>query len=129
MKNIFLPLSSAHFLMVYPASRWFDDAKISTFPCGSFDTVSKNRTLFPLSDGEISLEMADASSNIKVLIGVGNNVGSSFNHVIRKAFAQTGIGNSCMTGFNLPVSMNGMNATIQVVTGNEDGGGGLYNCA
>ena len=123
-----LPLTSAHFLMVYPASRGFDDAKIATFPCGGFDTVSKNRTLFPLSGGEISLEMADTSSNIEVLIGLGNNVGNGFNQVIRQTFAQTGEGNFCMTGFSLPANLNGMNATIQVVTSSDDSAG-LYNCA
>ena len=123
-----LPLTSAHFLKVYPASRGFDDAKIATFPCGGFDTVSKNRTLFPLSGGEISLEMADTSSNIEVLIGLGNNVGNGFNQVIRQTFAQTGEGNFCMTGFSLPTNLNGMNATIQVVTSSDDSAG-LYNCA
>jgi hypothetical protein len=123
-----LPLTSAHFLMVYPTSRGFDDAKIATFPCGGFDTVSKNRTLFPLSGGEISLEMADTSSNIEVLIGLGNNVGNGFNQVIRQTFAQTGEGNFCMTGFSLPTNLNGMNATIQVVTSSDDSAG-LYNCA
>ena len=123
-----LPLTSAHFLMVYPTSRGFDDAKIATFPCGGFDTVSKNRTPFPLSGGEISLEMADTSSNIEVLIGLGNNVGNGFNQVIRQTFAQTGEGNFCMTGFSLPTNLNGMNATIQVVTSSDDSAG-LYNCA
>ena len=126
--TLFLSLTSAHFLMVYPTSRGFDDAKIATFPCGGFDTVSKNRTLFPLSGGEISLEMADTSSNIEVLIGLGNNVGNGFNQVIRQTFAQTGEGNFCMTGFSLPTNLNGMNATIQVVTSSDDSAG-LYNCA
>ena len=126
--TLFLSLTSAHFLMVYPASRGFDDAKIATFPCGGFDTVSTNRTLFPLSGGEISLEMADTSSNIEALIGPGNNVGNGFSQVIRQTFAQTGEGNFCMTGFSLPTNLNGMNATIQVVTSSDDSAG-LYNCA
>lgn len=68
------------------------------------------------------------SSDIEVLIGMGNDVGNGFNQVIRKTFSQKGEGNSCMTDFSLPPGMAGMNATIQVVTSSEDGGG-LYNCA
>jgi hypothetical protein len=124
----FTALTFAHFLMVSPSSRGFEDAKIATFPCGGFNTVQTNRTLFPISNGQIALEMADASSDIEVLIGLGNNVGNGFNQVIRQTFSQKGEGNFCMTGFQLPAGMAGMDATIQVVTSNEDGVG-LYNCA
>jgi hypothetical protein len=123
-----ISVTSSHFLVISPPSRGFDDAKIATFPCGGFDTVSTNRTLFPINNGQIALEMADSSSNIEVLIGMGNNVGNGFNQVIRQTFLQKGEGNFCMTGFKLPAGLNGMNATIQVVTSNENGGG-LYNCA
>lgn len=54
----FVILSEAHFRMISPASRGFDDAKIATFPCGGFDAVQTNRTLFTLSGGSIALEMA-----------------------------------------------------------------------
>lgn len=122
-------LSSAHFLMEYPTSRGFNDDTIGTFPCGGFNVVNTTRTKWPLTGGEIALTMADSSTNIEVLIGLGNNVGDGFNTVIRSTFAETGKGAFCMTGFYLPSSYNGMNATIQVVTNGDKSGSGLYNCA
>ena len=50
-------LASAHFNLNYPAARGFDEDKLGTFPCGSFDTPSSNRTLWPLTGGEIALTM------------------------------------------------------------------------
>lgn len=127
----FTTLASAHFNLNYPTARGFDETKLGTFPCGSFDTPSDNRTLWPLSGGEIALTMGHIQANVEVLIGFGNNVGSAFNTVLRHTFQEQGLGNFCMTGFSLPQGMNiteGMNATIQVQT-NGDPDGGLYNCA
>ncbi|KAF7920746.1 uncharacterized protein EAE98_008775 [Botrytis deweyae] len=126
-------LSIAHFLLSYPASRGFNEDTLSQFPCGGQDTVSSNRTLWPLSSGSIALDMEDASANIEVLIGFGNHVGSAFNTVLRQTFAETGTGRFCMEGLVVDgVGWNvteGMNATIQVVTGEAGTSGGLYNCA
>ncbi|CZR62564.1 uncharacterized protein PAC_12461 [Phialocephala subalpina] len=115
-----LHLTTAHFLLISPPCGFSDDT-IATFPFRGFYTVSANRTLFPISAGQIALEMADASADIEVLIGIGNNVGHGFNQVIRKTFRQSGEGDFCMTGFELDKSLNVMNATIQVITSNEDG--------
>ncbi|KAK6592739.1 hypothetical protein QC760_004906 [Botrytis cinerea] len=126
-------LSTAHFLLSYPTSRGFDEDTLSQFPCGGQDTVSSNRTLWPLSGGSIALDMEDASANIEVLIGFGNNVGSAFNTVLRQTFAETGKGSFCMEDLVVDGAKwnvtEGMNATIQVVTGEMGTSGGLYNCA
>jgi len=127
----FTTLASAHFNLNYPAARGFDEDKLGTFPCGSFDTPSSNRTLWPLSGGEIALTMGHIDANVEVLIGFGDDVGSAFNTVLRPTFQEQGLGSFCMTGFTLPDGTNvteGMNATIQVQT-NGDPDGGLYNCA
>jgi len=55
-------------------------------------------------------------------------VGSAFNTILRPTFKEQGLGSFCLTGLSIPSSMDGMNATIQVVT-NGDPFGGLYNCA
>ena len=128
---VFTALASAHFNLNYPAARGFDEDKLGTFPCGSFDTPSSNRTLWPLTGGEIALTMGHIDANVEVLIGFGDNVGSAFNTVLRPTFQEQGLGSFCMTGFTLPDGTNvteGMNATIQVQT-NGDPDGGLYNCA
>jgi hypothetical protein len=124
-------LASTHFNLDYPAARGFDEDNLGNFPCGSQDTVSSNRTLWPLSGGSIALTMGHIDANVEVLIGFGNSVGSAFNTVLRQTFTEQGLGKFCMTGLNIPSGMSiteGMNATIQVVT-NGDPDGGLYNCA
>jgi len=144
-------LASAHFNLDYPAARGFDEdirtslsplslslslsppsntSKVGTFPCGGQDTVSTNRTLYPLTGGSIALTMGHIDANVAVYIGFGDSVGSSFNTVIRPTFTEQGLGNFCMTGIEIPggSALEGMNATIQVVT-NGDPDGGLYNCA
>ncbi|KAF8859403.1 hypothetical protein BDZ45DRAFT_589904, partial [Acephala macrosclerotiorum] len=104
---------------------------LGTFPCGGQDTVTSNRTSWPLSGGSIALTMGYIDANVDVLIAVGSDPGSAFNTVLRPTFTEQGLGAFCMTGFTTPSGMNitdGTMATIQVVT-NGDPGGGLYNCA
>lgn len=72
--------------------------------------------------------MGHIDANVEVLIGYGSDVGSAFNTVLKPTFTEQGLGSFCMTGIEIPSSMDGMNATIQVVT-NGDPDGGLYNCA
>jgi len=124
-------LVSAHFQLDYPAARGFDEDILGTFPCGGQDTVSSNRTTWPISNGSIALTMGHIDANVEVLIGLGNDVRSEFNTILRPTFEETGLGAFCMTGITIPDSLNitdGTNATIQVIT-NGDPNGGLYNCA
>ncbi|KAE9380167.1 hypothetical protein N431DRAFT_432454 [Stipitochalara longipes BDJ] len=126
----FTTLASAHFNLNYPAARGFDEDVLGTFPCGGQNSVSSNRTLFPLTGGSIALTMGHIDANVAVYIGFGDDVGSAFNTVVRPTFTEQGLGNFCMTGIKIPggSGLEGMNATIQVVT-NGDPDGGLYNCA
>jgi hypothetical protein len=124
-------LTAAHFNLEYPPARGFDEDKLVNFPCGTFNTPSPNRTIWPLSGGSIALKMGHVDTNIQVLLGFGNNPGDAFNTVLRQTFQEIGLGDFCMTGFSLPEGVNvtaGSNATIQVIT-NGDPDGGLYNCA
>jgi hypothetical protein len=92
--------------------------RLGTFPCGGQDTVSSNRTSWPLSGGSIALEMGHIDANVEVLIAIGSNPGSAFNTVLRPTFSEQGLGAFCMTGFRIPSSLNvadGTQATIQVV--------------
>lgn len=122
---------SAHFNLNFPAARGFNEHKLGTFPCGSMDTVSKTRTPWPLNNGEIALTMGHSDAQVQVLIGMGNNPGSAFNTVIKPTFKERGLGAFCIEGIIIPGSLkvvDGLNATLQVITNGEDGGG-LYNCA
>ena len=66
---------------------------------------------------------------VQVLMGLGNDVGSSFNITLVPTIQEQGIGKFCLGDVTVPAGTHvteGMNATIQVVT-NGDPNGGLYN--
>ncbi|KAI4763559.1 hypothetical protein E4T52_04431 [Aureobasidium sp. EXF-3400] len=128
-----LPLVSAHFKLVYPAARGFDEDILGTFPCGGQNTVSSNRTEFPITGAPIQLLMGHTSAKVQVLMALGNDPGSNFNITLLPTFQEQGPQNFCIGAgaLQFPAGLNitaGMNATIQVVT-NGDPNGGLYNCA
>jgi hypothetical protein len=56
--------------------------------------------------------MAGSFSNIKALIGLGNDVGKTSNQSYLTTFAQDRKADFCITGFSLPENWNGLNATI-----------------
>lgn len=120
-------LASAHFILKYPISRGFDDDKEVNFPCGGFDTVTTNRSTFPLSGGPIQLDMGHTEAKVQVLLALGNGDGSYSIEVV-PTFQETGPENFCLGSVTFPSSLNlteGQNATLQVVT-NGDPDGGLY---
>ena len=126
-----LTLVNGHFQLNYPTVRGYNEDTLGTFPCGGQNTVSSNRTAWPLTGGPIQLTFEHQLTNVQVLLAVGNDPGSSFNYVLDKTFTVQGIGKFCLSNVTLPQGLNiteGMNATIQTVSNNEDGGG-LYNCA
>jgi hypothetical protein len=57
-------LTSAHFNLNYPPARDFDEDKLVQFPCGGFDTPTSNRTIWPISGGEIALTMGHIDANV-----------------------------------------------------------------
>jgi hypothetical protein len=123
-------LVSAHFKLDYPAARGFDEDKLPTFPCGGQDAVSPNRTTWSTKGGPIELTMGHTRTLIEVFLGLGNDVGDDFNITLSKTIEQEGLNSFCMPDVVIPdgIAMAGMNATIQVVT-NGDSGGGLYNAS
>ncbi|PMD54721.1 uncharacterized protein K444DRAFT_667373 [Hyaloscypha bicolor E] len=98
----FTSLASAHFNLDYPTARGLDEDTLGTFPCGGQNTVSTNRTSFPISGGSIALTMGYIDANVAVYIGFGSAVGSAFNTVVRPTFIEQGLGNFCMTGIEIP---------------------------
>lgn len=74
--------------------------------------------------------MGHIDANVEVLIAMGSEATSAFNTILIPTFGEQGLGAFCMTGVDAEKmgAMEGMNATIQVVT-NGDPDGGLFNCA
>lgn len=120
-------LVSAHFHMLYPTPRSDDDDTEPKFPCGGFP-VSDNRTTVSSTAFPLALEMGHDRTVVQVLLGLGNNVGDAFDITLRQTFQQQGEGAFCLPTVQIPTDLNitdGTNATLQVVTDGE-GGGGLY---
>ena len=124
-----LPLTSAHFNLNYPPARGFDEDTLPNGPCGGQNDVSKTRTVWPVG-GPIQLDMGHVTTNVQVLIGMGDDPGDAFNTILVPTFHETGPNSFCLGSVTFPSGLNvtdGMNATIQVVTNGDDGPGGLYN--
>lgn len=122
------PVALAHFELKYPSTRGFDEDKESTFPCGGFDTVSSQRTDFPMSGAPIQINLGHQQTNVAVYLAVGDNPGDGFSTVLHPQFQVSGFGNFCLGDVSIPSSLNvteGTKATIQVIT-NAHGEGGLY---
>ena len=123
-----LPVS-AHFNLNYPAPRGFNEDNLSTGPCGGFDTPASDRTPVSTISLAVDLTMGHDETAIQVLLGLGDNPGNNFNITLVPTFRQEGLGEFCLREIPLPSDlglMDGMNATLQVVT-NGDPTGGLYN--
>ncbi|KAF2404739.1 hypothetical protein EJ06DRAFT_463174, partial [Trichodelitschia bisporula] len=117
----------AHFHLVWPPARGFDEDKIVAYPCGGFDSPSSTRTPFPLTNAPIQLNMEHTAVKGKVLLATGNSpTGDDFTTVLRQQFQENGPDNFCIGGVNVPSSVKaGDNGTILVLT-NGDPSGGLY---
>ncbi|KAK2746501.1 hypothetical protein FQN57_003127 [Myotisia sp. PD_48] len=131
-----LPLTAAHFQVVEPPTRGSDTDKMTTFPCGGYDTPSSSRTQISLDDPRvaIAMKMGHDQAAVQVLLGLGNNPGSNFNISVVPTFRQMGLGDFCLSSVGLGPDVigfeieDGMNATLQVLS-NGDPNGGLYHCA
>lgn len=126
-----VPFVAAHFKLEYPTSRGFDEDKMPEFPCGGLPQ-SSNRTQLSLSADTvpIALILGHSRTAVEVLLGLGNNPGDNYNITLAHTFGVTGLGAFCLPSVSLkgvPLT-DGLNATVQVVT-NGDSGGGLYACA
>jgi hypothetical protein len=122
----FVPLTFAHFELTFPKARGFNDESESSFPCGGFDTVSSERTNFPISGGPIQLSMGHPQTNVAVYMAIGDNPGSGFSIVAKQQLTVEGLGNFCLGSVSVPAGLNvsdGTLASIQVVSNAHEAGG------
>ncbi|KAJ5372935.1 hypothetical protein N7517_004941 [Penicillium concentricum] len=130
-----VPLAAAHFKLMYPTSRGFNEDTMANFPCGGM-SQSSNRTKLPLSGGSfpVALEMHHSQTAVEVLLSLGSDPGDNYNIVLSPTFQVKGLGEFCLPHVEINEKLigrnltNGMNATLQVQT-NGDPSGGLYACA
>ena len=91
-------LVSAHFNLISPPARGFDEDLLGAYPCGGQNVVSDNRSMFPLTGGTIQLKMGHDQAQIQVVLAMGNNPGDSgpFNVSLVPIFQEEGLGNFCL---------------------------------
>ena len=121
-------LASAHFKLVYPPARGFNEDTLPSGPCGG-QSLTSNRTTVSMTSIPVALDMGHDQTAVQMLLGLGNDPGNNFNIIIHNTFGIQGLGNFCLANVAIPANIglaDGMNATLQVVT-NGDGDGGLYN--
>lgn len=61
-----------HYQLTYPPSRGFDESREVIGPCGGFDSVSSNRTDFPLKNGFVEINSEHTKYTYKVNIAYGS---------------------------------------------------------
>lgn len=96
--SLFPLLITAHFELIFPAPRGDDDENQATYPCGGHDTISNERTEFPLAGGPIQLRMGHDQSEVQVNIALGNDAvsGDAFTMTIMPIISQMGLGEFCL---------------------------------
>ncbi|KAI9883884.1 MAG: hypothetical protein M1823_004349 [Watsoniomyces obsoletus] len=130
--SLLLPFAvQAHYRLLYPVARTTDTKPQGTGPCGGANTPVNNRTQWSTQGGNIRLNMGHDRVLLQVLLGLGNDPGNNFNITLVPTVEQEGLGAVCLRDVRLPAGLQvaeGTNATVQVITSNERGGG-LYSCA
>lgn len=135
-------ISSAHFLVRYPAWRGNTLPTQFTFPCGGLPR-STNRSAWPVNGGAMSiLPLQHPFAFTEVNIALGNNINETgpdkalnnpFSRVLVPMFNMTGWNETyCIPMVPIPRDMthevkDGVNATIQVIQLTPTGAS-LYNC-
>ncbi|KAI8333460.1 hypothetical protein BC941DRAFT_434782 [Chlamydoabsidia padenii] len=116
-----------HYQLTYPPSRGFDESKEVTGPCGGFNSVSSNRTDFPLKNGFMEINSEHPKYTYKINIATGNNPSDFSTTVAQGQVAYPS--QSCLQVdlSSVKNATDGTPATLQIVY--MAGDGSLYQCA
>jgi hypothetical protein len=124
---------SAHFTLDWPVSRGFDEDDMPNFPCGGFDTPSSNRTVIALDADSLPVDITfhHSQTSVSYLLALGSDPSTNYNITLGPTLGATGLGEFCLPNITITSAIlgvnltDGLNATLQVVT-NGDTGGGLF---
>ncbi|KAJ7225749.1 hypothetical protein GGX14DRAFT_422151 [Mycena pura] len=119
-----ISLTSAHFQLAFPAPRGVFVMNDEPNFCDGYNNPAANRTVFPLSNGVVSL-----NSEHPKWAGARSRQ-TDFNNVVVPIFQDTGEGLACFTlDFSKTATSltDGQNVTIQVEFNGGDGN--LFQCA
>jgi len=128
-------VASAHFQLQYPLPRGVFVEDNEPGFCDGYTQAVSNRTVFPLSNGVISMNSEHPAWTVGVIISTAQNP-TSFNDFNNSApavpfFQTTGEGIACfeidLLNSGISGLVDGANITIEVVF--DGGDGQLYQCA
>jgi hypothetical protein len=118
---LFSGLTTAHFILLWPPSAGFDDAKEATSPCGSFTPK--------INDSIPDIQVDRFAVSIKNVHPVGEwsfrgttDTMAPYNFTeIVPLVNSTGIGDFCLDNMRVPSDWAGKSGIIQVVDNSPDG--------
>jgi hypothetical protein len=124
-------IASAHFTLNWPVARGFDEDNMPNFPCGSFDTPSSNRTVIALTADSLPVDITfhHTQTAVSYLLALGSDPSTNYNITLGPTLGATGLGEFCLPNITLNSAVlgvnltDGLNATLQVVTDGDTGGG------
>ncbi|KAF9014942.1 hypothetical protein BDQ17DRAFT_1340218 [Cyathus striatus] len=123
---------AAHFQLQFPPPRGaFNEENEPTF-CDGYNSVTSNRTTFPLSKGFFSLNSEHPTWTIGILLSNASNPTSFDNFTqVNNFFQINGEGTACfpfdLSSSNFTGLIDGQNVTMQIIY--DGGDGALYQCA
>ncbi|KAI8340477.1 hypothetical protein BC941DRAFT_370731 [Chlamydoabsidia padenii] len=120
-----------HYQLTYPPSRGFDESREAIGPCGGFDTVSSNRTDFPIKNGFLEINSEHPKYTYQVNIAYGTNPTASDFSSNGGQVAQGQVSYPSQSCLQVDLSSvknatDGTPATLQIIY--MAGDGSLYQC-
>ena len=114
-----ISIVSGHFTLDYPPTTGFDEDQEPNPPCGGFPPDLSNLTAWPLSGGEISIDLHHPEA---LFLFRAQLVGSDewFN-LSDGIVDMVGLGEGCIHSLPVPQNWSGMAGVVQVVGQPPDG--------
>jgi hypothetical protein len=106
-------LVSAHFTLDYPPTTGFDEDQEVNAPCGGFPPDASNLTAWPLSGGEISVDLHHPYA---LFLFRAQLMGSdTWFNLSNGMVYMSGLGEGCIHALPVPSSWSGQAGVVQVV--------------
>ena len=115
-----LSISSAHFLLQYPATIGFNDDNEGSAPCGGFQVSFSNTTDFHVGGDAIALTSTHPQAEWLFRATLDKTASGNWTNLL-PVIAQTDLGSFCETGVTVPTTWAGQQGIIQIVQNAADG--------
>jgi len=112
-------LTSAHFTLDYPYTTGFDEDQEPNAPCGGFPPSLSNLTDYPLSGGEIAVDLHHPEALFLFRAQLMNS--DSWVNLSDGFVDMVGLGEGCIHALAVPSNWSGQVGVIQVICQPPDG--------